>query len=122
MFEAGVVEAITEELVRLIVQEGEELRPAEVRFLREVLGMTQGELADRLGISRATVNRWEAGDDMVGPINALALRTLAVWNLNDAALAKEIGQPRRLPKTDRVRLPYRLERVAPPGSAARPFV
>src|SRR4051812_37354112 len=63
MFDGNVVEAVTEQLARLIVRQGEELRPTEIRFLREVIGMTQAELAERLGMSRATVNRWETGND-----------------------------------------------------------
>ena len=74
--------------------------------------MTQAELAERLRISRATVNRWEMGEDMVGFVQSLVLRTLAVWSLDDAELAKEIGAPRRRPATERVTLPYRLARVA----------
>src|SRR5512141_2023438 len=66
MFEGKVVEEVTHELARLIVRHGEDLRPEEIRFLREVMGMTQAELAERLGVSRATVNRWETGSDGTG--------------------------------------------------------
>jgi YgiT-type zinc finger domain-containing protein len=47
MFEGKVVEAVTNDLARLIVRQGEELRPAEIRFLREILGMMQAELSQR---------------------------------------------------------------------------
>ena len=35
--------------------------PEEVKELRLLLGMSQKELADALGVSYATVNRWEMG-------------------------------------------------------------
>ena len=112
MFEGRVVDIITRDLARLIIQHAEELRPGEARFLREVIGMTQAELAERLRINRATVNRWETGDDVVGPVQSLALRTVAAWSLNDPALAREIGGPVPRPPVKRVAPPYRLKTVA----------
>jgi DNA-binding transcriptional regulator YiaG len=111
MFEGWVVEAATRELARLIVRQSEDLRPDEIRFLREVVGMTQAELAERLGVSRATVNRWETSDDSVGPVPSLALRTLAAWSLDDADLAREIGAPRRA-RAERSSPPYQLGAIA----------
>jgi type I restriction enzyme M protein len=35
--------------------------PAGLRAIRANLNLTQAELADRLGVSFATVNRWEGG-------------------------------------------------------------
>lgn len=35
--------------------------PGSVRLLRESVGLSQGELADRLGYSLKTIQRWEAG-------------------------------------------------------------
>lgn len=111
MFEGKIVDAITNDLARLIVRQGDDLRPDEIRFLRELLGMTQAELAERLGVSRATINRWETGNDLVGSVQSLALRTLVAWSLDDAALAREIGGPRRR-VTPRSSPPYRLEAIA----------
>lgn len=36
------------------------LNPEEIRYLRKHMGYSQEELADKLGVSRITVNRWEA--------------------------------------------------------------
>ena len=33
-----------------------------IRMLRERMGMTMCELADRMGVSVATVSRWETGE------------------------------------------------------------
>jgi putative zinc finger/helix-turn-helix YgiT family protein len=107
MFPGDVVEAITRELAKLVIRQGEELRPDEVRFLRELIGMTQAELGARMGLSRATVNRWETGDDDVGAVQSLAVRTLAAWALDDAGLAREVGAPRRQPEV-RSAPPYQI--------------
>jgi len=42
-------------------KEEKEIIPSLIRFLRSKLGLTQEELARKLGISRFTVNRWEKG-------------------------------------------------------------
>ncbi len=35
--------------------------PKRIRSLREVLGLTQARMAELMGVSFATVNRWENG-------------------------------------------------------------
>jgi DNA-binding transcriptional regulator YiaG len=54
------------------------MTPEEIRLLRESLGMTQEELAHRLGLeTRGAVSHWEAGrKSPTGPALA-ALRMLA---------------------------------------------
>lgn len=56
--------------------------PAYVRALREALGMTQTELAERIGVDKMTVARWEWGK--------LRPRPKAVAALN--ALRREAGR------------------------------
>jgi len=46
------------------------LTPTKIRQLRQERGWTQHALADRLGVNRTTVVRWEAGE--VKAIAALA--------------------------------------------------
>ena len=46
--------------------------------LRKQLGYTQSELADLMGRSRATVSRWENGEDPIDPLAALGLESLPV--------------------------------------------
>ena len=37
------------------------LEPAELRRFRKELGLTQGALADQLGVTPITIHRWETG-------------------------------------------------------------
>jgi len=112
MLDGEVIEGATDALARLIVRTADELRPAEVRFLREVLGMKQAELAERLGVNRVTIARWETEDGALGGMTSLALRTLVAWHLDDAKLARDVGAPSRRPGHAKVKRPYRLDAVA----------
>ncbi len=107
MLEGPVVEAMHDVLARMIIGQ-EELRPKEVRFLRELLGMTQAQLAERLGLTRVTVARWETADGDIGTVPSLALRTLAAWQLDDPKLAREVGAPTHRPGLKRTAPPYLL--------------
>lgn len=40
--------------------------PEEIRFLRGFLGLASADLARRLGVSAATVSRWERSDQPLG--------------------------------------------------------
>jgi len=52
------------------------MRPAELKALRKNLGMSQAQLAEKLGIDRVTVARWESGMRNIPPMLALALKAL----------------------------------------------
>lgn len=41
----------------------------ELRALRVGMGLTQAQLADKLGVSNLTVSRWEQGKGMPAPKN-----------------------------------------------------
>ena len=43
--------------------------PARIKQFRARLGLTQAELATRLGVSFATVNRWENGQTKPSPLS-----------------------------------------------------
>jgi YgiT-type zinc finger domain-containing protein len=53
--EGPVIEAAERALARLVVRETGPLRPREVRFLRGLLGLSQAELGERLGVHRVSV-------------------------------------------------------------------
>lgn len=62
-----------------------ELHPEEVRYLRKLVGDTQDEFAQRLGVVRATVNRWENGGDHVKGPDAYAIRSHTFFRLRDTS-------------------------------------
>jgi YgiT-type zinc finger domain-containing protein len=115
MLEGEVVEGARHEVARLIVQDGAPLAAAEVRFLRETLDMTQAQLAERLDITRVTVTRWEAGEEL-GPVQSFALRTLASWALDGERLAKAVSSP-NAPKRPRSARPLRVAGATLRGAA-----
>lgn len=47
-----------------------------IRKLRERLGLTQAELAARIGVSWRSVARWEAGDSTPSPLARAQLEKL----------------------------------------------
>lgn len=58
------------------ILEMDERIPADLaRYLRKYLGLTQQELAKRMGITRKTVNQWETGAP-ISPQHDLILRAL----------------------------------------------
>jgi len=47
------------------------------RYLRRYLGLTQAELAAKMGMERVTVARWENGENGISPQNDYVLRGIA---------------------------------------------
>jgi putative zinc finger/helix-turn-helix YgiT family protein len=47
------------ELAVAIARKKERLEPREIRFLREYLGLSRGELADTVGVTEEIAGRWE---------------------------------------------------------------
>jgi len=54
-----------------------EMTVKELRDWRTAQGMSQGELATALGVSRNTVGRWELGERAIPPFLELALASIA---------------------------------------------
>jgi len=104
--EGEVIESARRKLTELIVRNREPLTAEEARFLRETIGMTQAQLADRLNLTRVTVTRWETGEEL-GSMQSFVLRTLAAWSF-DGALAQLVGAPEILPAPP-ISKPYRIE-------------
>lgn len=58
------------------------MTPSEIRALRERLGLTQGELAERLGLAhRQRVGEWEAGVKAPSGRSLILLRLLEAGRL-----------------------------------------
>ncbi|MFI5298265.1 MAG: helix-turn-helix domain-containing protein [Polyangiales bacterium] len=106
--------------VAAVVLADSELEPDSIRFLRKILGDTQEELAVRLGVTRATVNRWEkkGAEPVAGP-DAYAIRSHAFFRLRDRSAAVEKVAPvfTEAPKKHRKRRSYAIEGEGLPLSA-----
>lgn len=78
-------------LVCLILGVQRRLLGQEIRFLREWMGLTQAESAERLGINRVTLANWERGHRPVSRSGDYMLRSLVVGRVVGQALlpAKE---------------------------------
>lgn len=56
------------------------LASVEIRFLRKHLGMSGAEFAQKMGVARETVSRWETGANPMGAVADRLLRLLVVTN------------------------------------------
>jgi putative transcriptional regulator len=54
------------------------LAPVEIRFLRAHIGLSGVDFAQRMGVSRETVSRWETGKREMGAVADRLLRLLVV--------------------------------------------
>lgn len=52
------------------------MQPDELKEVRQEMGLTQGELAERLGLSPQFVGRMERGAQAIEPRTVLAVRQL----------------------------------------------
>jgi DNA-binding XRE family transcriptional regulator len=78
MLPGKVLDHVQETLATCIAQNSEDLVPSAFRFLRKHFGMTQAILAERLGVTRLTVHRWESGEVSIGRTGSLAMRTFVL--------------------------------------------
>ncbi len=72
-----------ERIALAVVAREERLGPKETRFLRGHLGLTQGELADKMGLHKITVAGWESKKP-ISPQHDLMLRAMAIAKLTGA--------------------------------------
>lgn len=78
--EGGILDKMTFALASVILRQTL-LDGIEVRFLRKLLGDTQNDLAEKLGVDRITVNRWENAPEPITGAQAYALRSHAFLRL-----------------------------------------
>jgi YgiT-type zinc finger domain-containing protein len=88
--EGKILETVTF-LVAAEILERPELAPLEVRYLRKLLGDTQDEFAARLGVVRATVNRWENSEANVTGPDAYAIRSHTFFRLQDNPIVDAVA-------------------------------
>lgn len=69
-----------------------------LKAVRVTIGVTQQELADKLGVSRESVNAWETGKTEVKPVVLFALAYLSGIKSDDIILPSESSKS--VPKED----------------------
>ena len=102
---------------------GAESVAARLRFLRSTLGLSQEQLARRLGVSFATVNRWESGRTQLSPRALAAVAGLeAEVGRSDplpGARSTFVGRERELAELSRLVSEARLVTLIGPGGAGK---
>src|ERR1041384_2397672 len=100
----GILDQISILLAVSILQL-QELDPVEARYLRKLIGDTQEEFAERLGVVRSPVTRGENNREPVKGPDAYVIRSHAFFRLRDRSPAIEAvaaafttAQPRPRPK------------------------
>ena len=111
MVDGDALDRALEALTLVLVETDGALRAGEVRFLRDALDLTQEALAERLGVHRTTVARWEIGEVAIGQAESVALRALAAMQLLEQKpkLAREVAGKFAKPGTKRAAPPYEIE-------------
>jgi putative zinc finger/helix-turn-helix YgiT family protein len=110
MLDGEVIEQATEALNLLLVSQAGVLGTGEVRYLRKELEMTQEKLAERLGVHRVSVARWETGDVAMGQAESMALRAMVAMRAVEhrPRQSKEIASKFMHPTTTRCHGPYEI--------------
>jgi transcriptional regulator with XRE-family HTH domain len=74
------------------------------------LDTTQEQLAERLGVHRTTVARWEIGEVPIGQAESMALRALAAMRLfaEKPKMARAVARNFAKPGTARSAPPYEI--------------
>jgi transcriptional regulator with XRE-family HTH domain len=73
-----------------------------IRELREAVGMTQIELAERLGVSHAAVSYWERGRNAMNVRHLKQLASIFGVSMDEIdLLPEERKQPRGRPRKER---------------------
>lgn len=67
--------------------------PQELTILREEAGLTKTEAADRIGVNRHTIGRWESGN---GPPNVEKLRKLLAVYRTEILDEEDLAMPGKL--------------------------
>jgi DNA-binding transcriptional regulator YiaG len=79
--DGGIINALLKIMVVEVTKVESRLPADEAKFLRRILGATQQELANRMGIARETVAKWECGEQPISPQHDLILRVIVLTPL-----------------------------------------
>lgn len=93
------LEALSAMVVRELLTHSFPLGGVEVRFLRKAVGLTQLEIAARLGIDRVSVARWESEEKQLAGPESIAVRAV----IGEPRERRAVVDPERCyrPKTTR---------------------
>src|SRR5437868_9484375 len=75
------LDRLHESVAAQIISKRSRLTGEEIRYLRNHLEWTSGELAKHFGVDPATVSRWENNKDPIGPVADRLLRVTVKWKL-----------------------------------------
>lgn len=64
-----------------LIQRSTRLTPAEIRFLRTYLGYSGGDFAEKIGVTREAVSRWENGARPMGKTAERLLRLMVAFHI-----------------------------------------
>jgi transcriptional regulator with XRE-family HTH domain len=93
------------------------LGPEPARYLRRFLGLTQEELARRLGVERATVGRWVCAAIELSAASDYMLRGLVLAHLDELTKKRPWARKLRIPKGTVIPEILGGVRTAPPRSS-----
>lgn len=68
------IEELNRTIAGELVRKKGQLAPAEIRFLRKLLGWSGVDFAGTFGVTPETVSRWESGKKAMGPVAERLLR------------------------------------------------
>jgi len=105
----AMLDQLQAELACFLLSESFRLTGDQVRFLRKSVGLTQAELAARLGTSRVSVNRWENSRAERPAAESIAIRgivsaaqTKPIGWISDRFLQNLLNAPTKRPKQLRI--------------------
>lgn len=65
-------------LAEAFVKQKRMIAPVEIRFLRKHVGLSTADFAQRMGVARETVSRWETGAQRMGAVADRLLRLVVL--------------------------------------------
>lgn len=92
-----VIDTATRAVVLHIMEAPERLDGSLARLVRRLIGLTQQELAERMGVNRVTVADWERGAKELSAQHDLLLRSIAMALISEPAPEVASTAPRRAP-------------------------
>jgi DNA-binding transcriptional regulator YiaG len=109
----SVIDFTLDYLAAEIVRSPERLSGDQARYLRKHLGLSQKALAERMGIYRETVAKWECGESEISPQHDYILRGLAILHLKGFAdLWDELSSVRTVPPRSQRAAPLRIKEIS----------